>query len=128
MSILDLAKADIKKITSDLNGFAVSMTFIAMDYDDTTATINGLHTKHHIGINPETGAIINSLNAHISFTEALLTELGYPVRNDNGEVAMRNHKVIVKDSTGIEKTYLIRENFPDETLGFIVLMLEAFEE
>jgi len=122
MGILDLAKADAEKFVSDPDGFAVSAIFTSPD--DDTATVSVLHTKHHMGVSPETGALINSRQAHITVAERLLSIENYPVRNSSGDVAIKKHKVDVKDSTGIVKKYFIMECYPDETLGLLTCLLE----
>jgi len=71
---------------------------------------------------------MNVKNAHISFSEALLTDVSYPVRNINGEVQLRGHKITTKDSTGVDKNYIITENFPDETIGMIVCILGDYAD
>lgn len=119
MGLIDRAKSDIKDITSNPDEFGVSITFTAPTGE--IATINGLHSKHHMSINTE-GIMINSKNAHISFSEELLTAKNYPFRKD-GEVKLNDHKISVKDSTGISKNYVIREGFPDETVGLITCIL-----
>lgn len=118
MSVLDLAKRDLRKYTTDTNGFAVSIVFEALNYAEDTATITGLFTEHYIGVNPDNGQVINSQNAHISFYKELLTEVDYPTDTPS----LRNHKVTVNGGV-----YLIREQFPDNTLGYIVCMLESYE-
>lgn len=126
MSLLTVAKEAIERITANTNGFAVEITFTSQNGED-TATITGLHTKHHTAIDPTNGNLINSKNAHISFSESYLTDVDYPVRNVSGELVLRNHRVSVADSTGTVKEYLVRENFADETVGFILCMLQDFE-
>jgi hypothetical protein len=120
MSLYDLAKADIQQITSNPDEWSREITFTAPTGE--IAIINGLHTKHHLGIDTE-GARVNSKNAHISISEKLLTDASYPVRNAIGEVSLFNHRVAVADSTGIVKNYKITENYPDETIGLIVCIL-----
>lgn len=124
MGLLEDIKEDLVDITTDTEGFGVELTFISPDA--VTATIGGLHTKHHISLD-ETGKPVNSKNAHISFVESVLVAEGYDVRNDAGEVDLNGHKVDVIDSTGNEKHYMIREWFPDEKLGLIVCILGDFE-
>lgn len=119
MGLIDQAKSDIKDITSNSNEFGVSMTFTAPTNE--TATVNGLHSKIHMGIDTD-GNMINSKKAHISVSEELLTAQSYPVRKA-GEVNLKGHKVTVKDSTGISKTYVIDEWFQDETIGLITCLL-----
>ena len=124
MSLLDTAKASIQRITTDTNGFGVSMVMIAPD--GTTKTVTGLHTKHHINVDTD-GDQVNSKNAHISISEAVLTSVGYPVRNADQEVNLKGHRVNVADSTGIVKNYVIQEWFPDERIGLIVCILGDYE-
>lgn len=139
MGILDLARADAKRITTDLNGFAVLMTFktptsgsfdYSFDFSFNSSqmfTLTGLHTKHHQGINGETGQRINTKTASVTVDENKFNDVGYPVRNANREVDLRDHQVAVKDSTGVVCTYVVREWFPDEALGIIVCILGDFE-
>lgn len=124
MGLLEQAKKDIKDITTNLDGWGVSIVFTAPD--DSTVTIRGLHTKHHMAID-EDGHRVNSKNAHISFAEESLTDAAYIVRDASGSVNLTGHRVTVKDSTGIDKNYVIREVFPDETIGLIACILGDFE-
>jgi hypothetical protein len=120
MGLQEQAKADIEQITSNSDEWGVEMTLIAPD--SSTVTITGLHSKHHLGVNNE-GVRVNAKNAHVSFSEKFLTDADYPVRNTAGEVNLKNHQVSVKDSTGMVWDYVIREWYPDETIGFIVCIL-----
>jgi hypothetical protein len=116
--------ADIERIwrerSSDLSEFGVALSFVAPEGQ--TANVNGLHTKHHLSFDTE-GIAVNSRNAHVSVSEKLLTDLGYPTRNAKGEVDLQNHRVTCKDSTGIDKTYIIRQWHQNETIGVIVMIL-----
>ncbi len=123
MDILSRAKADIEKITT--GGDGVQMTLIAPGGEQ--ASVTGFHTRHNMRFDPETGVFRNSLNAHVSFSERFLTEASYPVRNNSGDVALSNHKVLVNDGTGTEKKYTIKEFWPDDKLGFIVCILSSCE-
>lgn len=127
MGLIDTINNDIKKITTDLSGFGVTMNLTTPD-DVTSVDIDGLHTKHHLGIDTE-GNQVNTKNAHISFSESELLEKdpAYPIRNVNQEVDLKGHKVIVKDSTGVDKNYVIREWYPDETIGLIVCILGDYQ-
>jgi hypothetical protein len=127
MGILELARRDFQTISSNKDaGFAVDITFTANTAEAETATVAGLHTKHHLAIDPDLGTPVNSKNAHVTVSEQLLLDAEYPVRNDNGEVDMKNHLVVVKDSTGEDYNYIISEFFPDETLGVIVFILRKY--
>jgi len=139
MSLLEIARNDIKRITTDLNEWGVLMTFktpIAGPFDYTfdftfnsssMFTMIGLHAKVTLKVNGDTGQIINTKQAHVSVSERFFTEIGYPIRNAQGEVHLIDHQVSVKDSTGIIKDYVIRENYPDETLELVVCILGDLE-
>lgn len=126
MSLIAQAKADIEKITGNTGEFAKGMTFTSPTPPGQTAVVNGLHTKHHLGVDTD-GAEVNAENAHVSVSEKALTDEGYTVRNAEGEVDLKDHKVTVKDSTGVNITYVIREWFQNETIGLIVCILGDYE-
>jgi len=113
------AKADWLRFSTN-GGFQVSATLTPLS--GTAITVNALATKHHNSISTD-GIPVNSKNAHISFIESNLTSLGYTVRNSNGEVNLRNHRVSFADSSGVVKHYIINEAMPDETVGVIVCIL-----
>ncbi len=125
MGLMDTAKAAIKRITSDLNGFARSLSFVSGD-GLSTATISGLHSKIHMATDTE-GNNVNSKKAYVSFSESLLTDVGYPTRDANNEFAMKGHLVTVIDSTGNSVQYVIREIFPDEAVGLMVCILGDYQ-
>lgn len=124
MSILARAKEDIESITSDIEGFAREITLTAPD--STVLVVNGLHTKHHLGADSD-GNLVNTKNAHISISEKFLSDASYPYRDSQGEVNLKKHKVSVKDSTDVEKIYVIREWFPNETIGLITCILKDYD-
>jgi len=123
MGLIDQAKRDIEQITSNLTEFGVQLTLIAPS--GAVAGVNGIHAKHHTGFDAE-GFPVNSKIASVAISEQFLTDQNYPTRI-NGEVNLRKHKVKAKDSTGVEYTYVIREFFPDETIGLIVCILGDYE-
>ena len=124
MGLRDQAKADIESITSNLNDFGILISFLAPTLE--VATITGIHSKHHLGIDTD-GNMINSKKAHISFSEKFLVALNYPVRDVKGEVNLKGHLVSVKDSTGILKNYIMQSWYPNETIGLITCILEDYE-
>lgn len=121
MSILTDLRQVWHDTTTNLDGFGVEIKLIAPTGEE--ADVAGLHTKHAQGFDPETGRPVSSKNAHVSVTEIQLMEAYYPYRNQKGEVKMRDHKVEVKDSTGLTKQYKVNDAMPDETLGVIVMIL-----
>ena len=119
--ILDLAKRDVKKISGNLNGWAVELVLTTPD-DTKSIIIAGIHVKIGRGVGTD-GNQINTKIAPIAFHEEYLTAQSYPVRNAAGEVALMKHKVAVKDSTGTVKNYVIDQCFPDEALGLLSCIL-----
>ncbi len=124
MGLLDIARNDIKNIISDAGGFGEDVTITNLL--NQTETIKALHSKHHLGVDT-VGNRVNSKNAHISFSEKQLTDLGWSIRNESGEVDLKKYKVQAKDSTGVNKLYVIQEWFPSETTGLIVCVLGDYE-
>lgn len=139
MGLLETARNQIRDITSNLSEWGVLMTFktpavSTFDYTfdesfntNQMFTMRGLHTKHHLGINQDSGQRVNTKNASVTVSERFFTQNGYPLRDANNEVNMNGHQVAVKDSTGKICTYIIREWYPDETLECIVCILGDLE-
>lgn len=117
--VLDTARTDWQRF-SNSGGFNVEITFKSPL--GVIAVINGLATKHHLGVDTD-GSAVNSKNVHVSVSESLLTAAGYPVRNSGGEVSMHNHKVKFADSTGNINVYSISEGYPDEHVGMLTFIL-----
>ncbi len=123
-NLLQLAKRDAKFFVTS-GGFEESITMTTPSADK-TISLTGFATKHFINFDSD-GLPINSKNAHICIDENVLIAQGYPVRNPKGEVSLKNHLVSYADSTGEIKNYVIREHFPDETLGLIVCILNDYK-
>jgi hypothetical protein len=123
--IIDMAKADIERITGDLGGFGKSMTFTNLATPPVTITVTGTTARHHQSFDTD-GVKVSSRNIHVSVSEKQFTDQSYPVRNASGDVALQGHRVAVADSTGVVKNYVVREQYPDETIGLIVLILWTY--
>lgn len=122
-SIFQLAKRDAKKFITS-GGFEETITLITPSKDK-TLTLTGFATKHHINFDSD-GNQINSKNVHICISESDLVANSYPVRNAKNEISLLKHLVSFPDSSGVVKDYVVKENYPDETLGLIVLILGDF--
>ncbi len=127
MGLIEQAKKDAQRIISDLSGFGQSIEFIAPTGE--IVTVTGLHKKIRLGVDLQTGNIINSLVATVTVTSLDLFAAGYPYRNidGHGEVNLEGHLVNVKDVTGDIINYSIQSWHPDETVGLIVCYLQYFE-
>jgi hypothetical protein len=121
MGLLDFANRDIKDITTNSDGFAVTMILTTPD-GQTSAEVKGLSAKHNLGLDSE-GLIKSETNVHVSLSEKTLTDAGFTVRDAEGRVDLENYRVTVADSSGVDYDYVVREQFPDSTIGLIVLLL-----
>lgn len=129
MSLLDIARRDAKFITTSTEGgFAVEAVLI--DQNGVSATINGLHKKTWLNYDNDRATMVDMKLGHFDFAESVLTEAAptYSIRNSDGEVHMFNHRVTLPDARGTQITYLIKEWYPDETLGLIVCMLADLDD
>lgn len=125
MGLLDLAKRDMASITSNKStGWAASLFITNKALE--TFTVNGLWSNHRITVDGE-GKPDNAKNVHCSFSESLVVALGFSIRNAAGLVDLKDWTVRVDLlENGIEVpgiTYLFREWWPSETLGFVVCLL-----
>jgi len=123
MGLIDQARLDIQRITSDLSGFGQQIIMVSPT--DVVAAIVGLHRKINLAYDTE-GNIINSRQSYISVSEAILVAAAYPIRNGRGEVDLKNHKVYVRDSSGRVCSYKVNSWTPDETIGLIPMFLEDY--
>jgi hypothetical protein len=123
-SIFNLAKRDSKHFVTK-GGFEEDI-MIKTPLGDVSLNITGFATKHHINFDSD-GLPINSKNAHVCIDENGLVSNSYPVRNAKGEIALLKHLVSYADSSGVIKNYVVKEAFPDETLGLIVLILSDYK-
>lgn len=122
--LLIRARIDSKKYITK-GGFQEDIILETADGLKTVET-TGFVSKHWVNFSSD-GLPLNSKNAHICLDEDALVLLDYPVRNEDNEVHLQNHKVRTKDSSGGLKEYVIKEWFPDETLGLIVCILSDYE-
>lgn len=123
-NLLNKARRDSKKFITK-GGFQENIVLKTTNGLISIET-TGFVSKHWINFDSG-GESINSKNSHICIDEDALVLLGYPVRNSDGEVSLFNHRVSTPDSSGLVKEYLIKEWFPDETLGLIVCILSDYE-
>lgn len=123
--MIETAQAAVKRIRTDPNGFTKTIQFIAVD-GITTATIRGMSAVIHLGVDNQ-GEFVNTRKAHISFSESSLSDTGFPVRDQNNVLILKDNRVNVIDSTGEVEQYVIREIFPDEAVGLLVCMLGDFQ-
>lgn len=122
--MLSIMKQHSKRMVNVL-GFQIPIS-ISFANGTNKIDIFGLGVKHHISIDTD-GNQYNTKNARATIDEDVLVANSYPVRNLKGEVDLIGHLVSFKDSSGELRHYRVRETFPDETLGLIVLTLGDFD-
>ena len=118
MNLKKRAQADIKRITGNLNEWADEATLT--DPASNIYTVGVIHTKHHLGLDPEIGVPINAKTSSIAFSES---NLSASVRNGESEVNLDGWQIDVADSTDVVKSYYPLEWFPDEMIGMIIVIL-----
>jgi hypothetical protein len=128
MGLKDQAKADIERITSDTDEWASPLTFIAPGGE--TAEITGTFFERNLEVLDKkgNGNTTNTQAATAGVSEKHLTDVDYPVRDDDNEVNLAGHKIVATNSAGIESTYRIAEWKQDQAVGYIVCILEAYTE
>ena len=124
MGLRDQAILDARKITSNnASGFGIPLTFVSRKAGSFTATIIGVHTRHHYTVTSD-GAETNDLNAHASFSEQLLIASGYPYRNIREQIDLKDDFLYAVDSAGINRKYKINQVHADESMGIVRCILE----
>lgn len=132
MGIKEEAIKDNMEFTSNEDEFAEPVTLTSPD-GSKTATLSGIRNKHHLKLKAmgDSDQVVNSLVACVTVNEKniLVANPDYPTRDSGGIVAMKDHKVTVTELvSGKEVTYIVIEQFADETLGMIVLSLGEYED
>lgn len=124
MNLLNIARKHSKMFTTSSGGFSVLATFTTKD-ESLTVEVECIHTVHHNAVDTD-GIQVNAKIASIAVSEEVLTDLGYPTRGANGEVALEGHLISAPDNTGTVRNYIVREKFSDENLGIIVILLNKY--
>jgi hypothetical protein len=122
--LLQLAKRDSKRFLMK-GGFEEDI-ILKTPNGLNQLSLTGFATKHWISFDSD-GLLVNSKNAHVTIDENYLVSQGYVVRNSKGEISLLKHLVSFVDSSGVIKNYVVKSNYPDETLGLIVLILEDYK-
>lgn len=124
MDLLTAARNLTNKVLTSASAFNTDIVFTSAD-GETTFTIKGLAVKHNLKFD-EYGTPVSSKTARITVSEKALTNVDFPVRNDNNEVYLNNCLVTWTDSANIEWTYIINVAHPDETLGNILCQISDY--
>lgn len=127
-SLFDIIKRDAKFIVNN-GGYQLDIVMTNKD-GDITVNVVGWAVKVSGSFDSD-GNQVNTKNVHITIDEDVLTSKGFPVRTEKKagitEVDLIGAKASFKDSSGIMKNYIVRENVPDENLGLITLWLSDYK-
>jgi hypothetical protein len=124
MSLIERSRADLRAITENTSDFAQVITLTAPGEDGAILDVNGFHTHHHNGFD-ENGVPVSSRISSVAISEGQLRDAEYPYTDSDGNTYLVNHFVTTSDSDS-EKMYIVREQYPDQNLGLIVLILGVY--
>lgn len=120
------AKKDMQRFTADDSGFFAVSCVIKTPDGQTSIVVKGLHTRHWMGFDPD-GVAVHTAIASLSVSEQQFIDGGFTVRDANDEVDLKGHLIDAPDSNGVIKNYVLREVFPDENLGLLILILAEYK-
>ncbi len=123
--LLQLAREDAKFFVTQA-GFQEEIILMTPTRD-MQLSLTGFASKHWLSHDTD-GLSVNAKNVHVTIDESVLVANGYQTRNSKGEISLTRHIVSFPDSTGISKDYVVREVYPNETLGLIVMILNDYKE
>lgn len=103
-----------------VSSFNIEITFTEPSPGTQTATIRGIATNNAITFETD-GQDVVGHSIHISFSEAelLANNNNYPVRDSNGYVSLRAHRISFIDANGTTQNYEVVNYYPDNTVGII---------
>lgn len=119
MSLADQIRDDLAEFTAS----EISTEILLISPEGVEFTVPGIHSKHNWGINTE-GMRVNSKQVAVEFSEKNCTQ---SIRT-NGEVNLKEWRARAKDSTGILKKYKVKNWFPDESVGFVTVILTISDD
>jgi len=121
MTLRELAQRTLIRYRS--SGLYPLVTFISADGEvevDVRCNPNRIHQVY----DPATLERVNVRKSTVSVPEATLTDAGFPVRNSDNEVFLKDVIVKFLDSAGNMCNFKIAEWHPDETIGNIMCVLD----
>lgn len=117
---MEQARKDVKAFVQNTNDFGVELVFT--NPLGVSITVVGIASRHHLAVDTD-GSIINSRQAHFSVSEQSFIDKNYTIRNAKNDVDFEGHKVSIAQSSGTTYKYIIKQAFPDETIGLITCIL-----
>ena len=125
IGLRELAHEDMIRIMKDESGFRWPCTLTSPDL--LSASFFVRCTDIHQSIDPGTGEVITGRQASISFAyDDLIKENMEAIRGIE-DSNLKPWVVEFKNVNGVSGNYKISESYPDNTLGLVVCMLEAYD-
>lgn len=124
MGLMEQAAALIKQVTSDTNGFASPVVFTTTNGQTVTSkTCNAVVTIHGLHID-DRGMVVVAPTSRVMVSELALITVGFPTRDSNSKLALKGVTLTITDAmTGIQATYIVRENIGNNMTGLTTLTL-----
>lgn len=120
-SLFDLVKRDAKRYIN-AGGYQLNIEMLTPDKTK-TINITGWAVKHVISFDSD-GNQVNTEISRVTIDEDVLVANGITIRNARGKISLLNYKVKFTDSSGVLRSFNVREQLPDQNLGLIMLILE----
>lgn len=119
--LLDRAKKDAIRIITN-GGFETEIT---LTKGLVSVETKGLAPSTHLTFDSD-GLAVNTSKRRVCVSETDLVVKGLTVRNAKNDVYLVGVLLSFADNSGVTKTYVVGENWTDNTLGVIVLILEKY--
>ena len=120
-NLLDRAKKDAIRIITN-GGFETEIT---LTKGLVSVETKGLAPSTHLTFDSD-GLAVNTSKRRVCVSETDLVDKGLTVRNAKNDVYLVGVLLSFADNSGVTKTYVVGENWADNTLGVIVLILEKY--
>lgn len=125
MSLQNRAKQDMQRFTADDSGFFAVSCVVKTPDELQTIAVKGLHTRHWMGVDPD-GVAVHTVIASLGVSEQQFIDGNFVIRDANDEVDLKGYLIDAPDANGVVKKYVLREVFPDESIGLLILILGEY--
>ena len=118
--VLDMARRNTNLILTSF-GFENDIILVK---NTITYNIKGVTPVRHLVLETE-NQTINTKLASVIISEQELQRVGFQYRIDD-EVYMKGTLISFIDTSGVSKTYGVKETFPNESLGYMTINLGKY--
>lgn len=117
-SFLNIVRSDLKYIVN--SDFSTELTIT--DSDENEAVVLGYSSIHSMSFDADGNPYISD-NAHVSFIEKDVTDLGLVTRDVNNDLCINEWSVTFLDANGTVLKFTLSEPMPDKGLGIICVKI-----